>query len=131
MSGLCYGVPKIGNLLPTSTPIQGVVFGTLCRLYVRHQSDKVTHLMMETTHQLEDLDDAWRRLEIPDVESDLQRLGVGAGVRHHRDVGLGGGLGGQVHRPVTVSVHHPQVSSVPGQMAAELLTRSLESDQVI
>ena len=62
--------------------------------------------MMKTTHQLEDLDDAWRCLEVPYVESDLQRLGVGAGVGHHRDVGLGGGLGGQVHRPIII-VHHP------------------------
>ena len=89
--------------------------------------------MYETvlTHQLEYLDDAWRCLEVSDVEPDLEGLGVGAGVGHHRDIGLGGGLGGEVHRPVTVSVHHPQVSSVLGQMASELLTRSLESDQVI
>ena len=76
------------------------------------------------THQLKDLDDAWRCLEVSDVEPDLEGLGVGAGVGHHRHVGLGGGLGWQVHRPVTVSVHHAQVSSVPGQMASELLTRS-------
>ena len=62
--------------------------------------------LTKTTHQLENLDDAWRRLEVADVESDLQGLGVGAGVGHHRDVGLGGGLGGQVHRPVVI-VHHP------------------------
>ena len=64
--------------------------------------------MKKTTHQLEDLDDAWRCLEVPDVESDLEGLGVGARVRHHRHVGLchRGGLGAAV-----VVVHHPRYLS--------------------
>ena len=68
------------------------------------------------TDQLEYLDDARRSLEVADVEPDLEGLGVGAGVSHHGHVGLGGRLWGQ--RPVTVGVHHPQLSSVPGQMTS-------------
>ena len=72
-----------------------------------------------TTNQLKYLDDARSSLEVPNVEPDLEGLGVGAGVSHHGHVGLGGRLGGQ--RPVTVGVHHPQLSSaVPGQMTSVL-----------
>ena len=71
-----------------------------------------------TTNQLKYLDDARRSLEVSDVEPDLEGLGVGACVSHHGHVGLGGRLGGQ--RPVTVGVHHPQLSAVPGQMTSEL-----------
>ena len=71
-----------------------------------------------TTNQLKYLDDARRSLEVPNVEPDLEGLGVWAGVSHHGHVGLGGRLGGQ--RPVTVGVHHPQLSAVPGQMTSVL-----------
>ena len=72
----------------------------------QHQLGSVK--MLSKSHQLDQLDDAGRGLEVPDVESDLQGLGVGAGVRHHGHVGLGRGLGGEV-RPVTVGVHHPEI----------------------
>ena len=75
--------------------------------------------LTKTTHQLKYLDDARRSLEVPNVEPDLEGLGVWAGVSHHGHVGLGGRLGGQ--RPVTVGVHHPQLSSaVPCQMTSVL-----------
>ena len=44
----------------------------------------------EMSHQLDQLDNARGRLEVPDVESDLQRLGVGAGVGGDCDLGMTG-----------------------------------------
>ena len=41
-------------------------------------------------HQLNQLDNARGRLEVSNVESDLQRLRVRAGVRGHRDLGVTG-----------------------------------------
>ena len=52
----------------------------------KHQVGSVK--MLSKSHQLDQLDDAGRGLEVPDVESDLEGLGVGAGVRHHRHVSL-------------------------------------------
>ena len=41
-------------------------------------------------HQLNQLDNARGGLEVPDVEPDLQRLRVGAGVGGHCDLGMTG-----------------------------------------
>ena len=69
----------------------------------KHQLGSVK--MLSKSHQLDQLDDAGRGLEVPDVESDLEGLGVGARVRHHRHVGLHGGLG-RVRARGGVGVHH-------------------------
>ena len=61
--------------------------------------------MLSKSHQLDQLDDARRGFEVSDVESDLEGLGVGAGVRHHRHVGLHGGLG-RVWARGGVGIHH-------------------------
>ena len=97
---------KLAIYYPQALPYKGSFLEHSVDCMSDISQTKLHILMMKTTHQLEDLDDAWRCLEIPYVESDLQRLGVGAGVGHHRDIGLGGGLGGQVHRPIVI-VHHP------------------------